>query len=55
MIFYGKVRFIITKSELNKLWNEAIEAAALIVRPNPHCDEERKCEDVAQSIRSLKK
>lgn len=35
-------------------WNSAIEAAALIVEPNPHKDEERECKDVAKAIRSLK-
>jgi len=34
--------------------NEAIELAALIVQPNPHVDEERRCEDIAAAIRSLK-
>lgn len=36
-------------------WNLAIEAAALIVQPNPHKDEERECKDVAKAVRSLKK
>jgi len=35
-------------------WNAAIEAAALIVEPNPHVDEERECKDVATAVRSLK-
>ncbi len=38
-----------------QIWNEAIEAAALIVQPNPHVDEERRCEDIADQIRKLKK
>lgn len=38
-----------------EIWNEAIEAAALIVQPKPHIDEERRCEDIASEIRKLKK
>jgi hypothetical protein len=38
-----------------EIWNSAIEAAALIVQPDPHVDEERKCEDIAETIRKLKK
>lgn len=39
----------------NEGWDAAIEAAALIVQPIPHVDEERKCEDIALKIRKLKK
>lgn len=35
-------------------WNQAIEAAALVVEPNPHVDEERECKDVAAAVRELK-
>lgn len=38
-----------------QIWNTAIEAAALIVQPVPHINEERRCEDIAASIRKLKK
>ena len=38
-----------------EVWNAAIEAAAEIVQPTPHINEERKCEDVAHKIRKLKK
>lgn len=55
MIPYGTARYIITKTELKNLYNEAIEEAALIVQPNPHIDEERSCEDIAAKIRRLKK
>lgn len=55
MISYGAARYIITTSELKELYNEAIEEAALIVQPNPHVDEERRCEDIAAKIRKLKK
>lgn len=41
-------------NENTETWNAAIEAAALIVQPNPHIDEERRCEDVAEAIRKLK-
>lgn len=36
-------------------WNSAIEAAALIVEPNPHVDEERECQVIAAEIRKLKR
>ncbi len=36
-----------------KIWNAAIEAAALVVQPVPHIDEERTCGEVAASIRAL--
>ena len=35
-------------------WNMAIEAAALIVEPNPHVEEERECSDVAKAVRACK-
>lgn len=35
-------------------WNAAIEAAALVVEPNPHVEEERECKDVAVAVRRLK-
>lgn len=38
-----------------RIWNAAIEAAALVVEPNPNKEEERECQDVAGEIRSLKK
>jgi hypothetical protein len=41
--------------QLKNIWNAAIEAAALIVQPNPHVEEERECEDIARQIRGLKK
>lgn len=37
-----------------KTWNAAIEAAALVVEPNPHVDEERECQEVAKAVRLLK-
>lgn len=37
-----------------EIWNAAIEAAALIVEPVPHIDEERTCGEVASEIRKLK-
>lgn len=37
------------------IWNAAIEAAALIVQPKPHVDEERRCEDIVAEILKLKK
>ena len=36
-------------------WNAAIEAAALVVQPDPHIDEERECQAIAAEIRKLKK
>ncbi len=43
--------------ELNlaRVWNEAIEAAALVVCPVPHVDEERECSVVAEQVRALKR
>lgn len=59
MLPYGKARYIITNEEIKELnisiHNAAIEQAALIVQPNPHVDEERRCEDIAIKIRKLKK
>lgn len=37
-----------------EVWNAAIEAAALVVQPVPHIDEERTCGEVAAAIRALK-
>jgi hypothetical protein len=37
------------------IWNEAVEAAALVVQPTPHVDEERQCQHVAEAVRKLKK
>lgn len=39
----------------NAGFNAGVEAAALIVQPVPHVDEERKCEDIAKKVRELKK
>lgn len=54
----GKLDDTKTTSEYERgfidCWNEAIEAAALIVEPNPHKEEERECKDVAKAVRSLK-
>lgn len=54
-----KSKISIDKPEENvyykQVWNDAIEKAALLVQPNPHIDEERRCEDVAAQIRLLKK
>jgi hypothetical protein len=36
------------------IWNAAIEAAALVVQPIPHVDEERTCGEIADAIRRLK-
>lgn len=38
-----------------EVWNAAIEAAALIVQPKPHIEEERECKDIVEQIRKLKK
>lgn len=35
------------------VWNTAIEAAALVVQPIPHVNEERTCGEVATQIRAL--
>lgn len=34
-------------------WQDAIEAAARLVSPDPHVTEERRCQDVAAAIRTL--
>lgn len=36
-----------------RIWNAAIEAAALVVEPIPHVNEERTCGEVAAAIRAL--